>query len=186
MVVTERKTKELHHHRWSAPEIRYFVTMCICARRSGLIATGLRDLILGAVRKSDSIQDTATFAFTVMPDHIHWLFRLGQRLSLGRVVGKFKRETRVELANAGLDWQRDFFEHRLRPEEGIEGYGRYIFLNPYRADLLKLNTIWPGWWCPNPAQFEFLAILNRDGFVPREWLGAEETIGEDAIQAGRD
>jgi putative transposase len=186
MDTPERKTGELHHHRWSAPEIRYFVTVCISDHRSGLMTPGLRDLILESVQRSDSRQDTATFAFAIMPDHVHRLFRLGTRLSLGRVVGRFKVESRIGLAEAGLCWQRDFFEHRLRAEESVEKYGRYIFLNPYRAGLLKLNAIWLGWLCPNPAQFEFLARLNRDGFIPQEWIGPRGTIEENEIQIGRD
>jgi hypothetical protein len=119
-----------------------------------------------------------------MPDHIHWLFRIGKRLSLGRVVGRFKVETRMKLVNAGLSWQRDFFEHRLRARETFEEYGRYIFLNPYRAGLLELNAHWLGWWCPDPAQFEFLGVLNRDECVPKEWIGAQQTMGEDGIPPG--
>jgi REP element-mobilizing transposase RayT len=186
MGTSQRKTEELHHHRWSAPENRYFVTVCIADRRPGLMATGLRDLILGRVRESDFVQDTETFAFTVMPDHIHWLLRLGHRLSLGRVVGRFKAETRLGLAETQLYWQRDFFEHRLRAEETVERYGQYIFLNPYRAELLKLDAVWRGWLCPKTAQFEFLAQIDQLGFVPREWIGADETIGHDGIQTGRD
>lgn len=114
--------------------------------------------------------DTTTIAFTVMPDHVHWLFQLGARLSLGRVIGRFKAETRASLAGAGLRWQRDYFERRLRPDESSEDFGRYIFLNPYRADLLRLESTWPGWSCPDVERMEFLSQLNPDGSVPREWI----------------
>lgn len=184
--MTERRTPELHAHRWSAPEVRYFVTVCTSDHRPGLMATATRELLFRAAQRSDTLQDTSTFAFTVMPDHLHWLFQLGHRLSLGRIVARFKADTHAGLAAAGLRWQRDFFERRLREEESVEDYGRYIFLNPYQAGLLTPSEGWTGWWCPRPGQLEFLARLNPDGSIPREWLDAKGEIEESGIQTGRD
>ena len=182
----ERKTKELHHHRRSAPQARYFITVCTTDHRLGLTTPAVQKLILQTAMRSDDLGDTETFAFTVMANHVHWLFRLGNRLSLGRVVARLKAETRVGLSDSGLRWQRDFFERRLREEESAEDYGRYIFLNPYRAELLELSAVWMGWCCPKPEQFEFLTRLDADGSVPSQWIGADETSGEGGIRIGRD
>lgn len=177
----QRKTSSLHFHRWSAPNVRYFITVCTVGRRPGLTAPNMRELLLQAVMNSDALDDTLTFAFTVMPDHVHWMLQLGNRLSLGSVLGRLKSHTRLELARVGHHWQRDFFERRLREPESIQDYSRYIFMNPYRAGLLSLGATWAGWWCPRPEQMEFLTQLNPDGSVPREWMG-----DEDEIQVGRD
>ena len=131
--------------------------------------------------ESDESGDTITDACTVMPDHLHWLFRLGGRLTLGRVVARFKANTKMSLAGGGLAWQRDFFEHRLRAEESVEDYGRYIFLNAYRAALLRPGDSWAGWWCPRPETFEFTGLLGANGSPPTEWLGEESpglSVGE--------
>jgi putative transposase len=181
-----RGTSELHGYRWSAPETRYFVTACTRERRRGLEVRLVADTIIKSLANSESLKDTATLALCIMPGHIHWLFVLGRRLSLGRVVARLKAESRGTLASAGLAWQRDFFEHRLRADESVEDYGRYVFLNPYRAGLLAPNAAWAGWWCPRPEQLGFLARLNPDGSVPREWLGAAEWFHADGIQTGRD
>ncbi|MEI6862744.1 MAG: transposase [Verrucomicrobiota bacterium] len=150
--------------------MRYFVTCCTQKRRGSLTAIETSMLIRSAAVASDALGDTETYAFTVMPDHVHWLFQLGGRLSLGRLVARFKVQTGPVLDIGRLAWQRDFYEHRLRAEESSEAYGRYIFLNPYRAGLLH-DATWPGWFCARPEIFGFLALLNEDGSPPRAWIG---------------
>jgi REP element-mobilizing transposase RayT len=118
----------------------------------------------------DARGDTTTLAATVMPDHFHWLFMLGPRLSLGRVLAKFKTHTGKLLNVAGAEWQRDFFEHRLRESESAEGYGFYIFMNPYRARLIAIGAPWPGWHCPRPDRFSFSSMLDSAGSPPPQWL----------------
>jgi putative transposase len=158
------------------------VTCCTQNRRPGLtnpvVAGSLRTLVADL----DSAHDTATIAFTVMPDHVHWLFTLGSRLSLGRVMARWKVQSRSVLAGTGLAWQRDFFEHALRDEESSEDYGLYVFLNPYRAGLLPATAKWPHWVAPHPEDFGFVGLLNPDGTPPSEWIAdrvpADLAIGE--------
>jgi REP element-mobilizing transposase RayT len=116
--------------------------------------------------------DTTTHAFTVMPDHVHWLFTLGRRLTLGRVLARWKAQTNGCLKAASAAWQRDFYEHRLRPDEPMEMYALYIFLNPYRAGLLTANDTWPHWHCLVPGRFDFTANLSLGGTPPAEWIAA--------------
>ena len=66
-------------------------------------------------------------------------------------------------------WQRDFYEHRLRVGEDIEAYAFYIFLNPYRAELISMGA-WPAWWSAQSNLLEFTAKVNSDGSPPKEWL----------------
>ena len=69
-----------------------------------------------------------------------------------------------------LDWQRDFFEHRLRNGEEIEPFGLYVFLNPYRAGLVSPRERWMHWWCPDSSVFRFTSRLNSDETPPAEWI----------------
>jgi putative transposase len=165
-----RQTEHLHFGRWSCPGARYFLTLCTSPRRDGLQHECLRNHLLQSAAAADKTEDVETFAFTVMPDHLHWLFALGARLSLGRVMARFKTETRHELLADDLKWQRDFFEHRLRPDELMEDYARYIFLNPYRAGLIASHQNWPGWWSPRLDALGFVSQLNSDGTPPVEWI----------------
>ena len=85
--------------------------------------------------------DLQNYCATVMPDHVHWLFQLGGRLSLGRIVAQWKAATRKVLAANDLAWQRDFFERHLRENEGLEAYGLYVFLNPYRNNVTSPDNL---------------------------------------------
>jgi putative transposase len=168
-----RRTSDLHRGRSSTAGARYFITCCTEHRNVGLDTPIVGASLLANVRTSDAVLDTTTFGFVIMPDHLHWLFGLGGRLSLGQVIGKFKRATSADLAAHGLAWQRDFFEHRLRIDETVESYARYIYLNPYRrARELQISTgrVQSAWWTPQPEQLRFLTLLNPDGTPPPEWF----------------
>ena len=152
------------------PETIYFVTCCTEKRRDGLLAPPLANRVLDTVKASDGAADTQTFAFTSMPDHCHWLFRLGGRLSLGRIMAKFKGQTNEALAATHHAWQRDFYEHRLLSDEDLEDYALYIFLNPYRAGLVPFTASWPWWWTAAPTALRFLPMLDPGGTPPAEWI----------------
>jgi putative transposase len=106
-----------------------------------------------------------------MPDHCHWVLQLGERLILGQVVAKFKSLTKHHLAVRQLAWQRNYYEHQLRPEESIEDYSLYVFLNPYRALLVPADQPWSGWWSGTPESLRFAALLGDNGGPPKEWIG---------------
>jgi REP element-mobilizing transposase RayT len=165
-----RRTGALHAHRWSQPADRYFVTCCTRFRAPGLTNASVSGVVNNTIVTLDEHVDVTTHAFTVMPDHVHWLFTLGGRLSLGRVIARMKAQTRDALAGVKLTWQRDFFEHRLRAKESIESYGLYVFLNPYRAGLIPAGEKWPYWRCPEPGRFDFMPRLDSGGTPPVEWI----------------
>jgi putative transposase len=131
-----------------------------------------RDAILRLVADGD----VPWLAATIMPDHVHVLFELGDRLSLDRLLAKIKGLVTRSIAAPLPIWQENAFEHRLRSQEESEDYGFYIFMNPYRAGLLQMDAIWPGWICTEPARFRFLDTLKSGGILPTEWLGRVETV----------
>ncbi|HWA26057.1 MAG TPA: transposase [Lacunisphaera sp.] len=166
-----RRTGQLHGHRLSVPQTTYFVTCCTFGRRTGLSREPVAPQLRSQVIDCDAAQDTATLGFTIMPDHLHWVFRLEHRLSLGRIVARLKARTNAGLAAAGLEWQRDFFEHRLEPREDLEAYALYVYLNPYRARLVSADGTWPWWWTAAPGLLRFPVHLNSNGSPPAKWIG---------------
>ncbi|MBX3735989.1 MAG: transposase [Candidatus Didemnitutus sp.] len=164
-----RKTAALHRGRLSIPGATYFATGCIAGRRP--VLAGAHGAALRSIwTELEWCGDAETLAATVMPDHFHWLFTLGERLTLGRVLAKFKVQS-GRLWNGRIgEWQRDYFEHRLRENESSESYGFYVFMNPYRSNLIRADQAWPGWHCPRPERFRFTAVLDAAGRPPPQWL----------------
>jgi len=116
-------------------------------------------------------------AASVMPDHIHVLGALGPRLALNRIIAKLKANTHTVLNSRGLEWQENFHEHQLLPDDGLEPFARYIFLNPYRAGLIGLSKKWPHWWRWGDTRFEFEDMVAQTGTVPGAWLGEPDPAG---------
>ncbi len=165
---------DLYRGRISLPQTQYFLTLCTAGRKQGLTNLPATQLFSG-MEDLEQSGDLQNYCATVMPDHIHWLFQLGERLTLGRAVAKWKADTRKMLANNGLEWQRDFFERRVRKEERLEVYGLYIFLNPYRKKLLAPNAIWPHWRAWQPMAFEFCGKMLKGNLPQQEWLEQEQS-----------
>ncbi len=49
-------------------------------------------------------------------------------------------------ADAGIEWQDGFFDHRLRAEESFDEKAHYIRMNPVRAGLVEDWTEWKYTW----------------------------------------
>lgn len=160
----------------SLPDARYFCTVCTKDRRSGLTAFPAANGIVSTLWELNEAQDASLICATVMPDHFHWLFTLGGRLSVGQVLGKAKARMRPALANGGISLQKDFFEHRLRPGESTEAYARYVFLNPYVAELVLPEEPWPWWVKGADRRFEFEGLVNPHGGPPLEWLKEADAL----------
>ena len=148
---------------------RYFVTICTRARRLGLheppIATELKDQLASMERDKVMI----THAAVIMPDHLHVLFTLSGGHTIGQVVARAKFATRLALSSAGLKWQGNYFDHRLRSTDQLEDVIRYLFLNPYSAGLVASTEQCPHFWTDEAVASWFDPTLNHDRPYP-EWL----------------
>lgn len=79
------------------------------------------------------------FAWTVMPNHVHMVFRLRDGVTLDRVVHSIKSYTAQQanriLNRAGAFWQADYFDRSVRGADHLERCIRYVENNPGKADL---------------------------------------------------
>jgi REP element-mobilizing transposase RayT len=82
-----------------------------------------------------------------MPDHIHFLLTFQNEESYHRIIGDWKRWIS---RHYGINWQENFFEHRLRNEENLDQKAQYMVNNPVRAGLVKEAKDWPYFWQPCP------------------------------------
>lgn len=130
-----------HRVPWQANAINpiFFVTACTKSRTGDplLQRNTASDLILAA-RHYDEIGAWSCALFLVMPDHCHALVATTSQIE--KIVGSFKRATARRLS---IDWQRNFFDHRIRNEAEFHEKAEYVLLNPVRAGLVKKRDDWP-------------------------------------------
>jgi putative transposase len=122
----------------------FFLTICAAERDGAPLLQGDTPVrLLEAVRHRHERGLWFARLWVVMPDHVHALVRLPLEGSLRRVVSDWKRWT---VASAGMHWQRDFFDHRLRGDESERAKADYILQNPVRAGLVERAKDWPWVW----------------------------------------
>ena len=91
--------------------------------------------MINILKKSDSLSQTQTLALVVMPDHLHWLFQLNNKLSLPKLLQSIKS---VSAHTIGKPiWQPGYYDHAIRKDEDIVNIARYIIANPILAGLVK-------------------------------------------------
>ena len=97
----------------------------------------------------------------VMPDHLHALihFQDTSKSSMSRIIGEWKR---YHTNTLGLDWQENYFDHRLRSEESAEEKATYIRRNPVVSELCNQPDDWP--WS--------VAVGGVTGKVKKGWNAA--------------
>src|SRR5262245_601123 len=75
----------------------------------------------------------------LMPDHLHALIGIDGRDSLSQLIRHFKR---ITAKLSGVEWQRNFLDHRLRHNESLTEKFAYISQNPVRAGLVANESDW--------------------------------------------
>ena len=105
----------------------------------------------------------------VMPDHLHLLVQISGQLEISRCVARLKSKTRRALLEAKLEWQSNFYEHRLRADEPVEPVLRYLFLNPYRENLVSAGDVYPWFHLCKEDSAWFSPSLDEGKPFP-EWL----------------
>ena len=87
-----------------------------------------------------------------MPDHLHWLFVLGNQ-SLAETVGRMKSCSAIavnrRLGRQGTLWQKGYHDHAVRGDEDLERLASYVVTNPLRAGLVERiedYSLWGASW----------------------------------------
>ncbi len=141
---------DLAKGRYSQGGRVYFVTTVLADRSRRWFADfALARLVVSEMRKLDECGAVHSLAWVVMPDHVHWLFLLGEVESLSAVIKGFKARSALQvnrhLQRSGAVWQRSFYDRALRQDEDVRGVARYIVGNPLRAGLVEQIGDYPLW-----------------------------------------
>lgn len=145
---------DLRKGRYSENWRAYFVTTVLCERQQKYFSDlFLARLLVAEMRALHEAGTVNSLAWVVMPDHLHWLFQLGDSDSLAAVMKGFKARSahRVNkhLQRQGALWQKGYYDYALRAEDDVQQIARYIVANPIRAGLVKYVSdyaLWDAAW----------------------------------------
>jgi REP-associated tyrosine transposase len=119
----------------------YFITVCCQQRGSNqLCHKPAADVLINAARIYHERSRWHLNLLLLMPDHLHALIGVGGQSSLSELIRNYKR---ITAKMAGVRWQRNFFDHRLRHDESLAEKFAYICQNPVRAGLIRNEHDWP-------------------------------------------
>ena len=121
----------------------YLVTAVTLGRHAAFTDFALARKTIRRMHEAGARGLADTLAYVLMPDHLHWLLRLGNGQDLSRVVGGFKSVAAREAG--GCLWQQGFHDHAVRQEEDLVRLARYLVANPLRAGLVQHAGDWPHW-----------------------------------------
>ncbi len=146
--------KALRKGRTSLAGAFYFITLCSGFRRkifNNPAAFGvLKQTLLGL--EAEGLW--TPYFLIAMPDHVHMVFQLHNRLGLSSVIRRFKGRVSRKLGNllGRPVWQKGFYDHLIREDEGYAKVIRYSWLNPVRANLVEDPRDYPFWWSRIPLE----------------------------------
>jgi len=119
----------------------FFITCCAKDRQMrpfGMETTAFG--LLDSIRYRVESHVWWVFAACIMPDHVHLVLGFPPEANVAKCLRDWKRWTSRAL---GFEWQRDYFEHRLRHDENFLEKTQYVLENPMRAGLVEDWRDWP-------------------------------------------
>jgi putative transposase len=161
--------RALRHGRHSQGGGEYFVTFCSEHRQTGLTKDSVGLEIVAEIHQMETEGIWSLRCGVIMPDHIHLLFQLGEKLPLGKAIARLKSKSNLQLKAGGLHWQEGYFDHRVRPKEDPLPIFLYTYLNLYKAGLLPADTSWPWFICGREDKDWFSGYLD-EGLPEPTWL----------------
>lgn len=138
--------KRLPHERpaWVREDAVFFITVCCEPRGENQLC---HEVVAGKLFETVAFRHDLSkwyvHLFLLMPDHAHGLISFPNDVSMRQMVSEWKESA---ARRAGVHWQRDFFDHRLRNDDNFVGKAHYIRMNPVRKGLVAKQEDWPYVW----------------------------------------
>ncbi len=142
-------TRALRRGRHSEANRIYLLTTVTHGRDPLFRSFSLGRLLVAEIRAIQQDGLAESLAWVVMPDHLHWLLRLGPATALDRLMRRLKgrsaRRINTASGRSGPLWQEAFHDRALRQEEDLREAARYLVANPVRAGLVRRVGDYPLW-----------------------------------------
>ena len=148
-------SRHLTRGRDSRIDSCYVLTTVVRQRRRVFEDPNCAACFVDALRFVERAGLSRSFAWVVMPDHLHWLVQLRSG-TLSRLMGTLKsRSSRLIGQQFGVEtplWQPSYFDHAVRHEDALRRHALYILGNPIRAGLATQLDEYPFAWCRWPMR----------------------------------
>ena len=133
--------------QWVLDGSWFFITIkCIPPGRNQLCQAGVGEGILAAMAHNHEKLVWHCRLCLLMPDHLHANIAFPREPGMATTIRNWKKFTTIK---HGIEWQRDFFDHRLRDQHELEEKTSYILMNPVRKGLCERMEDWI--WVYRPA-----------------------------------
>lgn len=133
--------------QWVAEGSFFFITInCEARGPNQLCRAGVGEAVLSASAYYHSHFKWHCRLMLLMPDHLHGIIAFPRETSMRTTVRYWKRYlSRFHK----IQWQFDFFDHRLRNHHEEAAKIEYILKNPVRRGLCERVDDWP--WVFHPT-----------------------------------
>jgi len=188
MSVSLPQRKRLPHDRpvWVDAGAIYFITVaCLARGRNQLCEAEVAARLFETVSFRQNRGQWYVHLLVLMPDHIHALISFPVNMSMREIVAEWKESA---ARRAGIKWQRDFFDHRLRGNESLIEKANYVRQNPVRKGLVECSEDWPYVWVPgerNPCEDGGTRLSRPTGTSSEDARRDVLAVGPDC-QSGRE
>ena len=141
MELPQRKPLPHQAPAWVEAGSIYFITICTLPRGVDQLCTEQASQnLFDSISLNGGRNIWWPHLVLFMPDHLHGLFSFHSDPGMKKAIKDWKQ---FVSRNLNINWQRDFFDHRLRTAESNEEKADYIRQNPVRAGLVKHADEWP-------------------------------------------
>jgi putative transposase len=158
---------------WVGSGCRHFITINCRQRGSfSLVSPSIATALLGSLTVYEERGRWYPWLAVVMPDHFHLIVTFDLTIGIRRTVSAWKRYL---ARSQNLNWQSDFFEHRLRNDAEFLEKASYVRQNPVRQGLVEKPEDWPFFWERSGRQVA-ADNVKRVGRALRASRGGAETL----------
>jgi len=129
---------------WVAEGSFFFITIN-CASRgvNHLCRAVIGDAVLAAAVHNHTKLAWHCQLMLLMPDHLHAIIAFPHEPGMKKTIANWKH---FLATHQQIEWQRDFFDRRLRSHHEMEEKTGYILMNPVRRNHCQRAEDWP-WIC---------------------------------------
>jgi REP element-mobilizing transposase RayT len=141
--------KKLPHTipQWVPDGSWFFITIkCVPRGQNQLCQAGVGDSVLAAIAHNHEKLVWHCRLALLMPDHLHAIIAFPPLPGMQTTMTNWKKFVAMKLK---VNWQRDFFDHRLRNDQELQEKTSYILMNPVRRGLCVRAEDWVWIYRPN-------------------------------------